>query len=425
MDILKEEIVRKVKNIFRINADENISPAKLEKQQSIVNLSDRLFDFMPQVCWMTETSLAKALSVSKRQIRYAKSYLCMKNRITINLEPNGNRANPRHYIIKNGETSERVVTRESKQSIKWEIFDQFSPQDFSLMTIEDQLDIYEEMNLPFIPLWFPKFKYESKTKKKLVYCGCKNGRNCPYIGKHPAVRYKNLDFSKKSTFREMRKQWKDRNNQFNIGFLTNDYTVIDVDRRHLGDVSLQIVEENYGEFPRTLVVKTGNGFHIYTSSAIATKIDALKSLNLRGIDIKSKGGYVVAPASQHHSGVYYEWDSLSVPEPLPDEFVNEIQNTKVSKPSAMKNAVRVTNDKLPDSFLSGYYIPDGERNRTLFRFASRERGKGREFSDVLNFIQKINSANCQPPLLDKELITIATSASQYPPNILKELELKP
>jgi len=420
---MNEGIVEKVKRIFKNNADGKISTAKQKKQQSIIDLSNKLFDYMPQPCWMTEMSLAKALSVSKRQIRYAKTYLCITDRITINVQPNGNRDNPRHYIVKNCETVERVISTKSKPSIKWEIFNDLSPQDFSLLTLEEQLDIYTEMNLPFIPLWFPKFKYESKTKQELVYCGCKRKRNCPFIGKHPAIKYKHLDFSKKSTFREMKNQWTDRNNQFNIGFLTNDYAVIDVDCRHNGHLSLQVIEETYGAFPRSLVVRTGNGFHIYTSNEIATQIDALKSLNLSGIDIKSKGGYVVAPTSQHHSGVYYEWDSLSVPEPLPEEFVNDIHNAKDSKLSTMKNSVMVANDKLPNPFVSGYIIPDGERNSTLFRFASRERGKGREYHEILHFIQKLNDINCQFPLSDEELITIASSASQHTPNAFKELEL--
>jgi hypothetical protein len=40
-------------------------------------------------------------------------------------------------------------------------------------------------------------------------------------------------------------------------------------------------------------------------------------------------------------------------------------------------------------------ISKGERTKTLFHFASRERGKGREYDEILHFIQKINAVNCE------------------------------
>jgi hypothetical protein len=61
-----------------------------------------------------------------------------------------------------------------------------------------------------------------------------------------------LDFSEKLTFKEVRNHWIERNNQFNIGFLTNDFAVIDVDFRHGGAYSLELLEEIYGEFPKSL-----------------------------------------------------------------------------------------------------------------------------------------------------------------------------
>jgi hypothetical protein len=422
MENLNSEIVKTVNNIFENKADGKISPGRLAKQKSILDLSNRLFDFIEPVCWRTESDLAKNLETSERQIKYAKVYLCLNNRITINLGDNNNRSNPRHYIVKHcsvqeGAARETVEPVKPQSTIKWEIFNELSLKDFSLMTIEQQLDIYEEMNLPFIPLYFPKFK------KDLTYCSCPNGRNCDAIGKHPAVYFNDLDFSKKPTYNEMKRQWTERDNRFNIGFLTKDFTVIDVDRRHGGDYSLELLEEIYGEFPRNLMVKTGNGFHIYTTSVMASQVELL---GYPGIDVRSKGGYVVAPSSQHHSKEYYEWQSLSVPEPLPDELLNDIKQGAVSKSSAAneskasKGAQPKEWSTLPAIIDANFRILDGKRGDVLYQIACRERGRSKNYFEILEVLEKINACNCEPPVPKSRLESTAKSASSLPTNAEKK-----
>jgi hypothetical protein len=434
MENLDKEIVRKVKNLFENKADGKISPSKLKRQKALEDLSNRLFDFIEPVCWRTESNLAEHLGTSERQIKNAKAYLCLHNRITINLGDNKNRSNPRHYIVKPDgvqktslqETEatealarETVELVKPQSVIKWEIFNTLTPKDFSLMTIEQQLEIYEEMNLPFIPLHFLKFK------KDLKYCSCVKGRNCDAIGKHPAVFFKQLDFSKKSTFNEMKSHWTERDNRYNIGFLTKDFTVIDVDRRHGGDYSLEILEEIYGEFPRNLMVKTGNGFHIYTSSTLKMGVELL---NLSGIDVRSKGGYVVAPSSQHHSKEYYEWQSLSAPEPLPAELLKDVEQ-KSSRASAASAAVKAKSPnvvqpkewtKLPVIIDEGFRIPDGRRGHTLYQIACRERGRGESYSEILEVLEKVNACSCEPPVVKSRLESTAKSASSLPTNAEKK-----
>lgn len=414
MELFNKEIENTVKNIFENNANGAISATKLERQKSLEDLSNRLLDFIPSVCWLTESNLAKALGTSERQIKYAKYYLCINNRITIKPQRNKNRANPRHYIHKNCDVQEKVISSEPKTTIKWEILTNFKPTDFREMTIEEQLDIYQEMNMPFIPIHFPKFK------KDITYCSCSKGKNCTLIGKHPAVFFKHLDFSKKSTYNEIKNNWTEKDNRFNIGFLTNDFAVVDVDFRHGGEYSLTLIEEIYGEFPKNLKVRTGNGFHIYTTSILGSSV---KSLGYQGIDVRSKGGYVVAPISQHRTGKYYEWESLSIPETLPNTFLDDIQK-KRSKASVKINSNEDSKDRLVNTFSSNLVIHDGDRNDTLFRIASSERGRGKEHYEILQLIEKINAVNCQPPLSSDELKNIAESASSYTPNAHKELALK-
>lgn len=418
-DLLNKEIIDRVKNILKPNDKGNFSYKKLEKQKKLVQLSSRLFEHIEPVCWKTEINLAKELGTSVRQIKYAKAYLLIKNKIEIQLRQNGNRKNLRHVIFKKIKTAPK--SKPNYYQIDWSILSNYSPNDFKLMSVEDQLDIYTEMNLPFIPLHYPKFK------KGKVYCSCKRGRKCDSIGKHPAIKFKELDFSKKSTFYQMKDFWTEKDNRYNIGFLTNNFAVIDIDFRHFGNRSLKEIEDIYGEIPKDLIVKTGNGFHIYVSNVMASSVNLL---NCSGIDVRSKGGLVVAPFSQHSSGVIYEWDSLSTPKPLPVELANDIKAVINNiEPKKIKTSITGGNHpqvKLPSTFDSTYVIADGLRNRTIYCLAARMRSKGKEYYEILNFIEKINEVNCQPPLDDFRLKHIAKCVvDKYVSNAQKGLPINP
>lgn len=421
MDLLNKEILNTVKNIYEKNANGEFSNSKLEKQKSLEDLSNRLFDFMDPTCWRSEANLAKALDVSERQIKYAKAYLCLNNRITIKLVPNGNRSNSKHYLIKNNEEDKNVMTLEQLSVVKWEILNDLSLKSLQRMSIEEQLDLYQEMNLHFVPFHFPKFK------KGIVYCSCKWGRNCGSIGKHPAVYVNELDFSKKSTYQKMKSQWTERDNRFNIGFLTDNFAVIDVDLRKGGGYSLEFLEENYGELPRNLVSNSGYGFHIYTSSITSSPINLF---DCPGLDIRSKKAFIVAPFSKHYSGKDYTWHSLSVPDQLPNELLNDIKLAtaqKLGKSQSKTLKVSQTKEwtKLPQNIAEDYIIPNGLRGDKLYQIACRERGKGKEYYEILEVLENINRMNCKPPVVKSRLESTAKSASNHPANAEKVLELKP
>jgi len=174
------------------------------------------------------------------------------------------------------------------------------------------------------------------------------------------------------------------------------------------------------------MVKTGNGFHIYTSSTLKTGVELL---NLSGIDVRSKGGYVVAPSSQHHSKEYYEWQSLSVPEPLPAELLKDVkQKSSRSSPSSAAVKAKSSNVVQPKEWKTlsvvieaDFRIPDGRRGDTLYQIAARERGKGKSYSEILEVLEKVNACNCEPPVVKSRLESTAKSASTLPTNAEKKL----
>lgn len=64
-------------------------------------------------------------------------------------------------------------------------------------------------------------------------------------------------------------------------------------------------------------------------------------------------------------------------------------------------------------------IPDGDRNDTLFRYASKQRGRGLGEHEILVLLEAANK-RCKPPLPARDLVTIARSASKYEPNTKPE-----
>jgi len=98
----------------------------------------------------------------------------------------------------------------------------------------------------------------------------------------------------------------------NISIITgpiNNITVVDIDNKPDKPAHITAKELN---LPLTRMVKTGGGgFHYYYLYDPKTKTTA--SI-LPNVDIRSKGGQVVAPPSLHHSGNTYEW--INPEEPL-------------------------------------------------------------------------------------------------------------
>jgi predicted P-loop ATPase len=154
-------------------------------------------------------------------------------------------------------------------------------------------------------------------------CSCHKGRHCNRPAKHPRTPHGVDDAS--SDAQRIQGWWR-RWPDANIGLAAGQgmATILDID----GDKGKVSIEEMAtGLMPSTPQVRTANGLHIYFQFVP----DARNRVRLApGLDIRTSGGYVVAPPSVHHTGVLYEW--LHPPNtplaPMPDWLRSRINRPK-------------------------------------------------------------------------------------------------
>ncbi len=140
---------------------------------------------------------------------------------------------------------------------------------------------------------------------ELEHCSCRK-KNCPNIGKHPAVQSWKKDAS--ADLGQI-SEWAYSHQYHNYGVALEGHTVLDVDARNGGLESWERLKTEVA-IPETFTVRTGgtdaegrHGFHAYFKGEMSGKeLDGFP-----GVDIKSgAGAYVVGPGSTHASGNLYE-----------------------------------------------------------------------------------------------------------------------
>lgn len=151
-------------------------------------------------------------------------------------------------------------------------------------------------------------------------CSCTEGAACGRPGKHPRTRD---GVNEATTDRVTIEGWWTRWPQANVGIATgraSGILVVDADcsEGKPGMVNLTKLSAKHGGLPTTPMVNTGSGgLHLYFtwSERLKTGQDVID----KAIDVRSDGGYVIAPPSRHYSGKIYEWRNDSVePQVLPD-----------------------------------------------------------------------------------------------------------
>lgn len=121
------------------------------------------------------------------------------------------------------------------------------------------------------------------------------------FGKHPRTLH---GFEAATTDEDQIRRWWGMWPDSNVAIATgHGLIVLDIDPRNGGDLELVLAGR---QMPRTPTVHTGgDGLHFYFAGNCPSRKDL--SGGWTGIDVKSEGGYVLAPPSVHGSGGRYAW----------------------------------------------------------------------------------------------------------------------
>jgi putative DNA primase/helicase len=230
-----------------------------------------------------------------------------------------------------------------------------------------------------------------------VKCSCFNPK-CESIGKHPLTKHGVHDASDSED--RVREWWKVRPHA-NIGLATGGAAgilALDVDPRHGGDDTLAALEREHGEIPPTWRFLTGGGGeHILFEHPEETVRNSAGKLG-DGLDIRSDGGYIVAPPSLHASGRRYAISVDHHPQEVPLAEVPQWLLDRL-KQTAAKPGWTVEQWRA----LTGGGVDEGGRNEAIARLAGHLLRRFIDPRVALDLLQSWNLTHCRPPLPPEEV----------------------
>ena len=249
---------------------------------------------------------------------------------------------------------------------------------------------------------------------------CKRGDKAPYVagGFHSAT-------TDEAQVREWWGRWPDAMIGVPTGAVSNLF-VLDVDVDKGGVESLRALKEEYGPLPETTVIETGSGgMHFYFAH-----VDGYRcGVDLApGLDIRTTGGYIIAPPSRSTAGPY-KTVCKSEERPAPPAWLlglvrDEQGRSATARGSAPTNPKPTYNDRPAHGMHNsaeavsfeegGPPIGEGGRNDALTRVAGALKRRGVDGDDLADALARINRARCSPPLPDAEVLAIARSVDRYP-----------
>lgn len=243
-------------------------------------------------------------------------------------------------------------------------------------------NIFLKAALQYINIGFSVFPVKPKGKEPLTAHGCRDA----------------------STDENQIKKWWQQYPNANIGLVMgNGFIAIDLDvdedRGVNGYRVLCDWQRENGELPDTILSITGRGgYHMI----FRTEKDYKNAVGLYdGVDVRSNGGYIIAPPSIHPNGNRYEWEQA------PDEYqIAQADNL-------VERFLQGERQETQERFSSPEVIPEGERNATLFKMACSLQAKGFSEPAIRAAVEAENIAKCHPSLGSREIDTIVKSAFKF------------
>ena len=254
---------------------------------------------------------------------------------------------------------------------------------------------YAARGWPVIPLHTPT-DYDR--------CSC-NNTDCASVGKHPRTQH---GLSDASTDPETIGKWWGQWPKANIGVITNDLVVIDIDPRHGGDESYRDLIAKHGPgLTQTLTAVTGGGGqHLVFACPAGVHIGNVANRPGYagplgpGVDVRAYGGYIVAPPSLHQSGTRYQWEEEGE---QPARLPLALYELLTARPERQVEHETVS----AADILNG--VDAGGRDWALFRLAAKLRYADVPYDWARTLVLEA-AANARPPFPANEALKKLDSA---------------
>jgi hypothetical protein len=228
--------------------------------------------------------------------------------------------------------------------------------------------------------------------------------------KRPIVAWADYQHTRPTT-EQVKEWWGNKYKAANIGLITGEISGVDVI-----DCDTEEAFENFNEnfMPDSVVTpiaKTPNGYHIYFKHRPGLS-NAVRAIS--GTDLRTNGGYVIAPPSIGVNGKGYEWfKGLSLkevePVPMPDFVFDILKQAGISNShlnNSISNNVKDNSNKSISILQSPCQISGfskkGQRDDDLFHVANCLVKGGYE-KDRITEVLTILARNCNPPFDEKEI----------------------
>jgi len=261
-----------------------------------------------------------------------------------------------------------------------------------------------------IPLHWPV------THNGQTVCSC--GRLCEIPAKHPISRYAlNGVYSASNEAGVVKLWWELRVPEANLGVHCAGLIVVDVDPDDGGDESLRALEREHGTLPPTWHSLTGGGGeHIIFSCPDGVTVPNVAAKAMSdpplgpGIDIRTKGGYIVAPPSRHMFGRSYCWSVDFHPNDVPLAPAPKWLIEKLTRrnPTSGKGHDPVQFAASKAGKISKY------RDVAVLQVAGKLlRAISLDPAFVATLVHDWNTCHCNPPLPEHEVQAILNRRCEY------------
>jgi Bifunctional DNA primase/polymerase, N-terminal/Primase C terminal 1 (PriCT-1) len=203
-------------------------------------------------------------------------------------------------------------------------------------------------------------------------------------------------------------RYPDANPAMPTGGRSNSF-VLDVDQDGWGFGTLEALEEEHGELPKTYTVKTGGGgVHYYFKLPEGVEIRNSAGKLGPGLDIRGEGGYVLLPGSTTE-GAYEVLERARIAD-APMWLIELIREPRAHDRNGGRRRRSTVN---PNA--DGDPIPKGSRDETLASIAGKLHDGTRTLTDLEDELLEINEERCIPPLPEKQVTKIARSIHRREP----------